>query len=98
MLHHDAEACGIPGLRLEKEFITEEEEQALLADLNRDEITWEGHTGRRRVAHFGVRFDNAVQRLLSMPQIWFWLADTECFEDRRHSAISTKCIADCSAH
>ena len=59
MFYREAEDCGVPGLILHKEFITEEEEMQLLEYLKLPEVNWEWHTGRR-VVHYGVPFDYAV--------------------------------------
>lgn len=59
-LCREAEECGIAGLQLLKEFITEAEECQLMETCH--VIDWECHHGRR-TAHFGIRFDYAV----SMP-------------------------------
>ena len=52
-----AEAVGIPGLRLLHEFITEQEEQQLLAAL--DQQPWRS-LAKRRVQHYGYEFAYTV--------------------------------------
>lgn len=53
MAEISASACGIPGLILLNDFITEREEQELLKLF--DECSWE-RLARRRVQHYGKRF------------------------------------------
>eukprot|EP00210_Caulerpa_lentillifera_P001893 g1821.t1 len=61
LLHH-TDACGVPGLELMKDFITQEEEQRLLRCIEQDSISWEMHSGRS-VAHFGISFDYATRNV-----------------------------------
>ena len=53
MAEVSATACGIPGLILVDDFVTEEEEQELLNLF--DKCSWE-RLARRRVQHYGKRF------------------------------------------
>ena len=79
-LFHEADDCRIPGLQLLKEFISVEEENALLEFLKNEdsEIDWIVHT-ERRVAHFGVSFDYAVLSPYSRRKVSrVFPADKEC--------------------
>ncbi|BDA48090.1 probable alkylated DNA repair protein alkB homolog 8 [Coccomyxa sp. Obi] len=49
-----AQECAIPGLELHHDFVSEEEEQELLAEV--EDGCWET-LARRRVQHFGYRFE-----------------------------------------
>jgi hypothetical protein len=53
-----AQECDIPGLELIPEFVTEEEETALLAEV--DSLPWD-RLARRRVQHYGKVFDYTVR-------------------------------------
>lgn len=56
-----AEECGVPGLDLIHEFLSEAEERDLL---NLWEVQQDREThGGRAVKHFGIRFDYAVGRV-----------------------------------
>jgi hypothetical protein len=59
-----AEATGIPGLRLIHDFITEEEEQQMLRDI--DQQPW-NTLAKRRVQHYGYKFDYSVSAVLPVP-------------------------------
>lgn len=59
-----AEATGIPGLRLIHDFITEEEEQQMLAEI--DQQPW-NTLAKRRVQHYGYKFDYSVSAVLPVP-------------------------------
>lgn len=63
VLLRDTDGCGVPGLLLVKDFITQEEEQCLLHCMEGGSVSWEMHSGRS-VAHFGIPFDYAVLLLL----------------------------------
>jgi hypothetical protein len=58
--HAHAEALGIPGLHLLHEFVSEAEEAALLAHVDRDGATWQ-LLAKRRVQHEGYAFDYAAR-------------------------------------
>jgi alkylated DNA repair dioxygenase AlkB len=61
-----------PGMRYERDFIDENEEQALVrfaAALPLQEMNYKGYTARRRVFSFGGRYDFGANRLESGPPI-----------------------------
>ena len=93
----EAEECGVPGLILHKEFVTEEEELQLLEHLKSPDVEWEWHTGRR-VAHYGVPFDYAVRSRDCASKRGMGLrlcVDEEHCTFRGSSAVSRMRAADC---
>ena len=61
-----------PGMRYEREFIDENEEQALVrfaAALPLQEMNYKGYTARRRVFSFGGRYDFGANRLEPGPPV-----------------------------
>ena len=54
--HRDAAETCIPGLSLLLDFVTEDEEAALLRHIDRPDAAWE-QLSRRRVLHEGYKFD-----------------------------------------
>jgi alkylated DNA repair protein alkB family protein 8 len=58
--HARAEALRIPGLHLLHEFVSEAEEAALLAHVDRPDATWQ-LLAKRRVQHEGFAFDYAAR-------------------------------------
>ena len=54
--HSCASALGVPGVTLLLDFLTHDQEAALLAHVDRPKAPWE-HLARRRVLHEGYRFD-----------------------------------------
>lgn len=61
-----------PGMRYEREFIDENEEQALVrfaAALPLQEMNYKGYTARRRVFSFGGRYDFGANRLEPGPSV-----------------------------
>ncbi|KAJ3144922.1 Alkylated DNA repair protein alkB 8 [Irineochytrium annulatum] len=59
-------ASLVAGLTLIPDFITEEEEVALLADINREESPWV-HLSSRKVQHYGIAFDYTSNEFGSDP-------------------------------
>lgn len=59
VLLRDSDGCGVPGLLLMKDFVTQDEEQCLLSCIEGESVSWEMHSGRS-VAHFGIPFDYSV--------------------------------------
>ena len=62
----DAHCLEVPGLQLIKEFITEEEEAALMSHANSNAAAWQT-LAKRRVQHYGYEFDY-VKRNIDMSQ------------------------------
>eukprot|EP00898_Chlorokybus_atmophyticus_P003773 jgi/Chlat1/4397/Chrsp29S04535 len=56
----DSQATGIQGLRLYKDFITEDEEKMLLAEVGQRE--WQ-HLAKRRVQHYGFEFQYKIRNV-----------------------------------
>lgn len=84
---------GIPGLKIYKNYLTEEQEQNLIEHINSEPQIWNNDL-ERRTQQYGYKYDYGARRLTDAPTIPAFLIDQICrlIDDGLMISVPDQCI------